>query len=91
MQLRPGRHAAGRGWKRSVGESDQLGEFAMLYDVSEFIRECLMRAAEYRFRRQTPNDPQTEQHFHEMEVRWLDLAMSCELASRLTRSMCVAG
>jgi hypothetical protein len=61
----------------------------MLDYVSEFIRECLIQAADYRYRLQPADDPQAAQHFRAMELRWLDLAMSYEFAHRAARSCAV--
>ncbi len=54
-------------------------------EVSQSIRECLIHAATYRYGPWTPDDPKA-QHCRDMELRWLDLAISYEFAYRQTRS-----
>jgi hypothetical protein len=60
-------------------------------DVSQSIRECLIHAANYRYDHRTHEDAMARQQFHDMEMRWLDLAISYEFAYRQTRSMNAVG
>ncbi len=57
----------------------------MLDEVSEFIRRCMIHAADYRYKSQSLDDPQAQQHCRDMELRWLDLAMNYEFAYRNSR------
>ena len=54
-------------------------------DVSCFILECLIHAAEYRYAPQSADNPDAQQHLHAMELRWLDLATNYEFADRVSR------
>ncbi len=57
----------------------------MIDDIGDFIRECLIHAADYRYKPHLIDDPEEEQHLHQMELRWLDLAINYEFASRFPR------
>jgi hypothetical protein len=56
--------------------------------VSDDILECLVHAADYRYRPQTPDDAHAQRNDHAMELHWLDLARSYVHADRFSHSLC---
>jgi hypothetical protein len=57
----------------------------MLHDVSESVRECLLRAEQCRRMVESARDERTRTEFSDMEQRWLYLAESYQFCDRLSR------
>ena len=59
----------------------------MLDDVSTFIRECLLKAADFRYQPDAAGDPRSQQHLRDLEVHWMGLATDYEFAYRHSHFM----
>jgi hypothetical protein len=55
----------------------------MLENLSDQVRNCLLRAEECARRAASQSDPALREDFLAMEARWLKLARSYELTERL--------
>jgi hypothetical protein len=59
----------------------------MAFNLSNEIKNCLGRAAEYRERATKEHDPAMKELLKDLAQRWLNLAQSYEITARLSREV----
>lgn len=59
----------------------------MAFNLSDQIRDCLGRAAEYRERANKEHDLAMKELLKDLAQRWLNLAQSYEITARLSREV----